>query len=94
MRIFILKENLKDDFESSDESQIKNYYFGYDAMKLILDKISEGNNTRQTLNDALEKVSDYKAVHCNFTIKKRTNHQMAVLKYSKGSLELVIDFVK
>lgn len=90
---FYIKDKSRDDFANMEESEIRNYYFGYDAMKLILDKIAAGNNTRQLLNSALESVSNYPAVHCNFTIKGRTNHQMAVMKFRNGILEKLKDFV-
>ncbi len=76
-----------------EDSEIRNYYFAYDAMKLILDKISEGNSTRLALNDALEKVNNYKAVHCYFTIKERTNNQMMILKFENGKLEKSGEFI-
>ncbi|MBK8553065.1 MAG: penicillin-binding protein activator [Ignavibacteria bacterium] len=90
---FYIKDKSRDDFANMDESEIRNYYFGYDAMKLILDKISSGNNTRQLLNSALESVSNYAAVHCNFTIKGRTNHQMPVMKFRNGGIEKLKDFI-
>lgn len=89
---FFITDKSAEDFSKSDP-ELKNYYFGYDAMKLILSKISEGNNTRETLNSALEKVSGYKAVHCGFTIKDRTNHQMSIMTYRNGNIEKLKDFV-
>jgi len=89
---FFIKDKSSEDFSKSDP-ELKNYYFGYDAMKLILDKVSAGNTTRASLNDALEKVTDYKAVHCNFTIKERTNHQMSIMTFRNGSIEKLKDYV-
>lgn len=89
---FYITDKSAEDYSKSD-AELKNYYFGYDAMKLILNKIAEGNNTRETLNSALEKVSGYKAVHCGFTIKDRTNHQMSIMTYRNGNIEKVKDFV-
>lgn len=89
---FYIQDKSSEDFSKS-EPELKNYYFGYDAMKLILDKISEGNNTRMALNTALEKVTDYKARHCSFTIKDRTNHQMNVMTFRNGNIGKVKDYV-
>lgn len=89
---FHITDKSAEDYSKSDP-ELKNYYFGYDAMKLILSKISEGNNTRELLNSALEKVSGYKAVHCGFTIKDRTNHQMSIMTYRNGNIEKLKDFV-
>ncbi|HMS33296.1 MAG TPA: ABC transporter substrate-binding protein [Ignavibacteria bacterium] len=89
---FHITDKSAEDYSKSDP-ELKNYYFGYDAMKLILSKIAEGNNTRETLNTSLEKVSGYKAVHCNFTIRERTNHQMSIMTYRNGNIEKLKDFV-
>lgn len=89
---FFIKDKSSEDFSKSDP-ELKNYYFGYDAMKLILDKVSAGNTTRASLNDALEKVTDYKAVHCNYTIKERTNHQMSIMTFRNGGIEKLKDYV-
>ena len=89
---FYLKDKTQEDF-AKGESELKNFYFGYDAMKLILDKISEGNNKRQSLSDALEKVTDYKSKHCNFTIKERTNHNMSIMIFRDGKTEKLINYV-
>ncbi len=89
---FYIKDKSSEDFSKSDP-ELKNYYFGYDAMKLILDMISAGNTTRASLNDALEKVTDYQAIHCNYTIKERTNHQMSIMTYRNGSIEKLKDYV-
>jgi ABC-type branched-subunit amino acid transport system substrate-binding protein len=89
---FFITDKSAEDFSKSDP-ELKNYYFGYDAMKLILSKIAEGNNTRETLNSALEKVNNYKAVHSGFTIKERTNHQMSIMTYRNGNIEKLKDFV-
>jgi Periplasmic binding protein len=90
---FFLKNNPKAELMNLSNQEIRNYYFGYDGMKLILDKISEGNNTRQSLNDALQKVYDYKTLHNNVTIKLRTNHEMSIMKFRRGSLEKIKDYV-
>ncbi|MDQ3194222.1 MAG: hypothetical protein M3P82_04390, partial [Bacteroidota bacterium] len=81
------------DFTNLDEADIKNYYFGYDGIKLILSRISEGNTTRNELNDALGNVNDHKATHNNITIKNRTNHLMSIMSFSNGKLKKVKDFV-
>lgn len=89
---FYISEKSAEDFSKS-EGELKNFYFGYDAMKLLLDKISEGNSSRETLNSSLEKVSNYKAVHCGYTIRERTNHQMSIMTYRNGNIEKIKDFV-
>jgi len=83
---FYLKDSPNNDFINLSEADIKNYYFAYDGMKLLLDKISEGNSTRLSLNEALENVSNYKAVHNMVTIKDRTNRNMSVMLFKDGVL--------
>jgi len=83
---FYLKDKPINDFINMSEADIKNYYFGYDGMKLLLDKISEGNITRLSLNEALENVSNYKAIHNIVTIKDRTNRHMSVMLFKNGIL--------
>lgn len=96
---FFLKDNYEviknsnNDFANLTETEIRNYYFGYDGMKLILEKISEGNKSRQSLNESLQKINDYKAIHNNVTIKERTNHQMTIMNYRNGILNKLKDYV-
>lgn len=90
---FYIKDKSKDDFTNISESEMKNYYMGYDAMMLIAKKISEGNNSREKLYNALQSVNDFKAVHINYTIKNRSNHQMKIMKFENGKLEVSGDYV-
>lgn len=90
---FFLGNNLKEGFENLSDMEIRNYYFGYDGMKLILDKISEGNTSRESLNEALQRVADYKAVHNNVTMKRRTNHAMSIMVFKNGNIEKIKDYV-
>lgn len=89
---FNLEDKPTKDFINMSEADIKNYYFGYDGMKLLLDKISEGNITRLSLNEALENVSNYKAVHNTLTIKDRTNRHMSVMLFKNGVLIKTKDY--
>ncbi|MBS1518359.1 MAG: ABC transporter substrate-binding protein [Bacteroidetes bacterium] len=89
---FNIDENEVSVPDKLSESGIKNYYFGYDGMKLILDKIAEGNNTRQSLNKALEETENYKAVHNKVTLKNRTNHNLSIMRFRKGELIKITDF--
>lgn len=90
---FFIKDKSKEDLINLSDSDFKNYYFGYDGMKLILDKISGGGNTRASLNEALQNVNNFKAEHCSFTIKERTNHQMHIMKFESGEIKLLMDLV-
>ncbi|MBK9332771.1 MAG: hypothetical protein IPM96_10320 [Ignavibacteria bacterium] len=72
--------------EKLSESGIKNYFFGYDGMKLILDKISEGNKDRLSLNNALESTENYKTFHSTVTLKDRTNIEMEIMRFNMGEL--------
>jgi len=90
---FFLKDGINERLVNLDESEIKNYYFGYDGMKLILDKISEGNKTRQSLNEALQKLKGYEAEHNNVTINERTNHEMSIMIFRNGSINKLRNYV-
>jgi len=81
--------NLSDDAVTPDklsESGLKNYYFGYDGMKLILDKISEGNKDRLSLSNALESTEDYRTFHNKITLKERTNIELEIMRFNSGEL--------
>ncbi|MCY7361526.1 MAG: hypothetical protein LH629_05580, partial [Ignavibacteria bacterium] len=89
---FYLKDNSKGDSFGNNETEIRNYYFGYDGMKLILNKISEGNKTRKSLNEALEKTANYEAEHINYSISERTNHEMSVMYLKNGELKKLMNY--
>ncbi|MBK9332486.1 MAG: hypothetical protein IPM96_08860 [Ignavibacteria bacterium] len=81
--------NLSDNAVTPDklnESGLKNYYFGYDGMKLILDKISEGNKDRLSLNNALESTENYNTFHNTVTLKNRTNIELEIMRFNSGEL--------
>ncbi|HAY34219.1 MAG TPA: ABC transporter substrate-binding protein [Ignavibacteria bacterium] len=81
--------NLREDAETPDklsESGIKNYFFGYDGMKLILDKISEGNKDRISLNNALELTENYITFHNKITLIDRTNTELEIMRFNMGEL--------
>lgn len=88
---FFLKDKSSENF--TNDAEIRNYYFGYDGMKFLLDKISEGNKSRNSLNEALESATDYKANHNDITMKQRTNHHMTIMTYRNGELKKEMDFV-
>lgn len=88
---FFIEESNKKDMGKMSDAEQKNYYFGYDGLKFILDKISEGNDSRQSLNDAIERTTDYKAIHNDITIKDRTNHHLSIMQYDKGELKKILD---
>jgi len=89
---FYLKDNSKGDSFGNNETEIRNYYFGYDGMKLILNKISEGNKTRKSLNEALENTVNYEAEHINYSISERTNHEMSVMYLKNGELKKLMNY--
>jgi hypothetical protein len=76
-----------------NEFEQKNYYFGYDGIKMILDLIKEGNDTRTSLSSAIERLNNYKAAHNNITIKDRTNHELSIMKYNNNSILKIADYV-
>ncbi|MDZ4710704.1 MAG: ABC transporter substrate-binding protein [bacterium] len=88
---FFIEENTGRDMGKMSDAELKNYYFGYDGLKFILDKISEGNGSRQSLNDAIEITTDYNAIHNDITIKDRTNHHLSIMQYDKGELKKIMD---
>ena len=75
------------------DTDLKNYYFGYDGMKLLLDKIIAGNDTREKLNTALENTKDYKATHNDIDITERTNRHMSIMLFTNGKMKKISDFV-
>ena len=89
---FYLDEISRDFLTGVKEDEMKNYYFGYDGMKLILDEISTGNLSRDKLNDAFENLKNYDAKHNNMTMKERTNNSLSVMFFGNGKLIKLTDF--
>ncbi len=81
---FVLREDFKDKSAPIRPEDRRNYFFGYGTAKLLFDLISSGNNTRETLNNALEKISGRQLPYNGLTIKDRTNSSLNVLKFEKG----------
>lgn len=82
----------KDDKTGLSESDIRNYYFGYDGMKLILDKISEKNITREDINESLENLRNYTAMHNRIDMKERTNQNLQIMSFRDGKLSKLRDY--
>lgn len=60
----------------------KNFLFGYDAMKLLLSVIAQGNKTRRQINDALEKVKSFDAIKSKISLDyNRVNSELNILSY-------------
>lgn len=89
---FVTKEQ-KADVKNMNEQELRNYFFGLGAMQLMLSEISKGNTSRNDLNESLESLKNYEAPYNKFTIVNRTNHNLQIMKFQKGSLEKVEDFV-
>lgn len=60
----------------------KNFFFGYDAMKLIIDLVSEGNVTREQLNSALKNLISYDAIKSKISLDYHgVNSELNILKF-------------
>ncbi|MEZ4822759.1 MAG: hypothetical protein R2942_10200 [Ignavibacteria bacterium] len=62
-------------------------------MKVVAKQISEGNNTRGRSMMHCRKLRAFKAVHINYTIKNRSNHEMMIMKFENRRLEMLGDYV-
>lgn len=89
---FYIEGNSDKSERDTDDSEIRNYYFGYDGMKMLLDQISEGNKTREKMNEALENLKYFKSAHNGIIMKGRTNHNMSVMSFRNGTLKKETDF--
>ncbi len=90
---FSLTNEQIEDVKNMKDSDRRNYYFGLGSMQLLLDLFSKGVTSRKDINDALESLSNYEAPYNRITMKNRTNHSLKIMKFEKGSLEKVEDFV-
>ncbi|MCI0449642.1 MAG: penicillin-binding protein activator [Chlorobi bacterium] len=76
-----LKENLK----KTKYKLGKNFLFGYDAMKLILNLIDKGNKTREDLNNALKNLKGYEAIKSKISLDYHgINSELNILRYEDG----------
>lgn len=89
---FVTKEQ-KADVKNMNEQELRNYFFGLGAMQLMLSEISKGNTSRNDLNESLESLKNYEAPYNMITLINRTNHNLRIMKFQKGTLEKVGDFV-
>jgi hypothetical protein len=89
---FVTKEQ-KSDVKNMNEQELRNYFFGLGAMQLVLNEISKGNTSRSDLNESLESLKNYEAPYNMITLINRTNHSLRIMKFQKGALEKVGDFV-
>lgn len=90
---FYLSDLSNEYLSEINEEDYKNFYFGYDGMKTILDLISKGMNTREKLNESLETLSNYKTNHNLISIKNRSNASLNILKFTDSGLVKITDYV-
>jgi ABC-type branched-subunit amino acid transport system substrate-binding protein len=77
--------NLKDELKKTKYKLNKNFLFGYDAAKLLLDIISGGNTTRSQIYDALNKIKSYEAIKSKISLDyNRVNSELNILTYDSG----------
>ena len=70
-----------------------NALFGYDAMKLLLDRIVEGAATRNDIAAAMTKLRRVQGWHTSFSIdERRVNTSLTVLKYENRSIKKIGEF--
>jgi ABC-type branched-subunit amino acid transport system substrate-binding protein len=63
----------------------KNLLFGYDTMRLLLNAVSSGANTRDTIKDALSRVRGFPGLHSLISLDHgRVNSDLHILQY-RGS---------
>ncbi len=90
---FYITDEQKSDVKNMSDQDVRNYFFGLGAMRLMLSEISKDNTSRTDLNESLESLKNYEAPYNKFTIVNRTNHNLQIMKFQKGSLEKMEDFV-
>ena len=85
-------QTLKSALKKTKYKLSKNFLFGYDAMSLVLNIISEGHTSREQINDALLKVSGYKGIKSLISLDYHgVNSQLNILTYDNG-LKKIMDY--
>lgn len=78
-------KKLKEDIAKSKHKLSKNFLFGYDAGKLILNLIANGSKTRQELNTALKNLVNYDAIKSKISLDYHgINSELNILRYDDG----------
>ncbi len=90
---FSLTNQQIQDVKNMNDSERRNYYFGLGSMQILLDLFSKGVTSKNEINDALELLKDYETPYNRITIRNRTNHSLKIMRFEKGSLEKIEDFV-
>lgn len=83
---FVLKENLSGPGSDAKEADIRNYYFGYGTMQMLLSLIKQGAVSREAINGKLGKLSDYSAPYNKISLINRTNQCLNVIGMRSGSV--------
>lgn len=66
------------------DADLRNYFFGYGSMRMLLSIIANGNKSRSDINRAVESLSGYVAPYNKYSMKKRTNVSLNIVKFSNG----------
>jgi ABC-type branched-subunit amino acid transport system substrate-binding protein len=78
-------EELKEALKKTKYKLNKNFLFGYDAAKLLIDIISDGNTTRSKIYNALNKIYSYDAIKSRISLDyNRVNSELNILTYDSG----------
>ena len=85
-------QELKANLRNKKYNLNKSFLFGYDAMSLILNVISNGNFTREEIYNGLNKISGYEALKSKISLDyNRVNSELNILTYD-GSLKKIADY--
>lgn len=85
-------QELKADLKNKKYKLNKSFLFGYDAMSLVLNIISNGGLTREEIYNALNKISGYDVLKGKISLDfDRVNSELNILTYD-GSLRKIADY--
>jgi branched-chain amino acid transport system substrate-binding protein len=86
-------ETYRTEFIKQTQKQPTKYtLIGYDAMNLVLSRLSRGNTTREELQTLLTSVKDYQGLHSMITLSpERVNSNLFLLQYRHGEIIKIAD---
>ena len=81
---FLLSKKFSENQNGYTDAELRNYYFGYGAMQMILSVVANGNKTREDISRAIESLTGYVAPYNKYTMIKRTNRNLNIVDFRNG----------